>query len=670
MKKILITGANSYIGTSFENYINQFEGFQVDVIDMINPKWREKSFKGYDVVFHVAGIAHSDTGKVTEERKQFYYKINTDLTVETAQKAKSDGVSQFIFMSSAIVYGDSAPIGINKVITKDTKTSPANFYGDSKVQAEIGLSKLDDDSFKVVILRPPMIYGNGSKGNYPLLSKFAKKLPFFPNVKNQRSMLYVGNLVEFIRLMIENEERGTFFPQNKEYVSTSEMVKVIGSVHGKKVRLVKGVAWCLKLMSHFTGLVNKAFGNLTYDMSLSEYKQDYRVCSFEDSVELTEKKKSEKPRAMILASVASMIEQFNMNNIQLLLDEGYDVDVVCNCGEGNNISQERVKQLIKTLSEKNVTVYDVPIPRKISDIKGILKSVSTVKKMANAKSYSLMHCHSPIGSVVARKAFKKARKRGTKVVYTAHGFHFYKGAPKLNWLIFYPIEKWFSRHTDVLITINKEDYEFANKRMKSKKVVYIPGIGVDTEKFVINEFHKDKIKKELNIPENDIMILSIGELNKNKNHEVVLKAIAKLNNSKFHYVIAGKGDLDQYLSELSLELGVDLHLLGYRTDIVELLNTADVFAFPSFREGLSVALMEAMAAGLSCVASDIRGNTDLIDSEGGFLCNPSDIDSFAQCIDDLCKNDSIREKMGMHNQKAIKNFDKTKITSMLSDVYF
>lgn len=288
MKKILITGADSYIGTSFESYMKQFDGYQVDTLDMINPEWREKSFKEYDVIFHVAGIAHSDTGKVSEERKQFYYKINTDLTVETAQKAKIDGVGQFIFMSSAIVYGDSAPIGKSKVITKDTPTSPANFYGDSKVQAENGLKKLEDDSFKVVILRPPMIYGKGSKGNYPLLSKFAQKLPFFPYVKNERSMLYIGNLVEFIRLMIENEERGIFFPQNSEYSSTSEMVKAIGATHDKKVRLVKGFTWILKLISHVTGLVNKAFGNLSYDMELSKYKTDYRKFTLEESIKQTE----------------------------------------------------------------------------------------------------------------------------------------------------------------------------------------------------------------------------------------------------------------------------------------------------------------------------------------------------------------------------------------------
>lgn len=291
MKKVLITGANSYIGTSFENYLKDSfpDKYIVDTVDMIGDSWREKSFSGYDSVFHVAGIAHSDTGKVSEERKAFYYKINTDLTVETAKKAKADGVKQFIFMSSAIVYGDSAPIGKQKIITKDTPVNPANFYGDSKVQAENGILPLQDENFNVVILRPPMIYGKGSKGNYPTLSKMALRFPFFPYVKNERSMLYVGNLVEFVRLMIDNDEKGIFWPQNSEYTNTSEMVKLIAATHGKKIKIIKGFGWLLKVMSHITKLVNKAFGSLTYNKEMSNYYCEYEKFNLQDSIKLTEK---------------------------------------------------------------------------------------------------------------------------------------------------------------------------------------------------------------------------------------------------------------------------------------------------------------------------------------------------------------------------------------------
>ena len=289
MKHILITGAGSYIGTSVDRYLAQWpERYRVDTVDMVDGSWREKSFAGYDVVFHVAGIAHSDTGNVSEERKALYYRVNTDLTVETAQKAKHEGVKQFVFMSSAIVYGDSAPIGRNKVITADTPLAPANFYGDSKVQAEKGILPLSDDDFKVVVLRPPMIYGPGSKGNYPVLSKLARKLPVFPAVNNQRSMLFIGNLAEFVRLMIENEETGIFWPQNGEYSNTTELVRLIAGVHGKKILVIPGFDWALKLLGHVTGLVDKAFGSMCYDQALSNYREDYRRYTLEESIELTE----------------------------------------------------------------------------------------------------------------------------------------------------------------------------------------------------------------------------------------------------------------------------------------------------------------------------------------------------------------------------------------------
>ena len=293
MKKVLITGANSYIGTSFENWIQKnAPDISVDTMDMIGEAWKNADFSGYDAVFHVAGIAHADVGKVSDEQKALYYKVNAGLTEECAKKAKAEGVKQFVFMSSIIVYGESAGIGKERVITKDTPLTPANFYGDSKVKAEEAISPLSDKTFKVVILRPPMIYGKGSKGNYPLLSKMARKLPFFPNVKNQRSMLYIGNLCKFIACVIEREENGIFYPQNKEYVNTGEMVKYIAGVRGKKIHLTGFFNPALKLMGKIGGklggLVNKAFGNMVYEKSMSEYDFEYQIYDLEKSIYLTE----------------------------------------------------------------------------------------------------------------------------------------------------------------------------------------------------------------------------------------------------------------------------------------------------------------------------------------------------------------------------------------------
>lgn len=265
MKKILITGANSYIGTSVEKYLSQWpEAYHVDTIDMVDGSWRNKSFEGYDSVFHVAGIAHQDSGKITEERKQLYYKVNTDLTIDTAKKAKAEGVSQFIFMSSIIVYGASAKMGEKKVITRETKPAPAGAYGDSKLQAELGLNPLHSDTFKVCILRPPMIYGPGSKGNYPLLEKAALKLPFFPDVANERSMLHIDGLCAYVRQMVDIWASGIHFPQNPVYVCTSQMVREIALSTGRNIRMTKVFNPMLRLCSGRISIVDKIFGNLVY----------------------------------------------------------------------------------------------------------------------------------------------------------------------------------------------------------------------------------------------------------------------------------------------------------------------------------------------------------------------------------------------------------------------
>ncbi|GAB6168230.1 NAD-dependent epimerase/dehydratase family protein [Clostridium carnis] len=286
MKKILITGANSYIGTSFEKWVKQWpDAYKVETVDMIDGTWSNKDFSEFDVVFHVAGIAHVSTDPKMEE---LYYKVNRDLTIEVAKKAKNEGVKQFIFMSSIIVYGDSSHINKKRVIDKNTVPTPSNFYGISKLQAEEGILPLQDDNFDVVVIRPPMIFGKGSKGNYPKLAKMAQKLPIFPDIKNERSMLHIDNLCEFIKLMIVNEENGVFYPQNDEYVGTSELVKLIAGVHGKRIVLTRVFNPALRLIGNFVGQINKAFGNLVYEKSMSEYKVEYRVRDLKEAVRVTE----------------------------------------------------------------------------------------------------------------------------------------------------------------------------------------------------------------------------------------------------------------------------------------------------------------------------------------------------------------------------------------------
>ncbi|MCB2293935.1 NAD-dependent epimerase/dehydratase family protein [Clostridium algoriphilum] len=285
-KKILITGLHSYIGKSFQYWCLRYLGrYTFGSIDLRDDSWKEKSFSEYDAILYVAGIAHVSADPKMEA---LYYKVNRDLAIETANKAKNEGVKQFIFMSSIIVYGDSSDINKKKIINENTVPHPTNFYGNSKLQAEQGIFALQGDSFNVVALRPPMIYGNGSKGNYNRLVQMAQKLPVFPNVENERSMLHIDNLCEFISLMIENEEHGVFYPQNTEYVKTSEMVRLIAEAYGKRVRLTKLANPLLSLLAKRVSMVNKAFGNLVYEKSMSIYKENYCVRSLEESVLLTE----------------------------------------------------------------------------------------------------------------------------------------------------------------------------------------------------------------------------------------------------------------------------------------------------------------------------------------------------------------------------------------------
>ena len=280
MSRILITGIKSYTGSEVARHISG-----TSAISLRNDTWQSEDFSPFDSVFHVAGIAHDST---KHSDKEAYYRVNTQLTFDAARKAKTDGVRQFIFMSSSIVYGQSAPIGEEKIITRDTHVNPQGYYGDSKVKAEEMLASLEDDSFRVCILRCPMIYGRGCRGNYPLLSKLARTLPVFPKVNNVRSMLYAENLAEFVRLVAENQERGIFWPQNAEYSNTSELVRMIAEVHGRRIKLVPYCELPLRGLAHVTGLVNKAFGSLAYDMSLSTYAQNYRLFTLRESIARTE----------------------------------------------------------------------------------------------------------------------------------------------------------------------------------------------------------------------------------------------------------------------------------------------------------------------------------------------------------------------------------------------
>lgn len=265
MKRILITGANSYIGTSVEKYLSQWpEEYHVDTIDMVDGSWRTKSFEGYDSVFHVAGIAHINTKKLDREAQERYWAVNAELPVEVAEKAKTEGVRQFVFLSSMSVYGEIGSLRHPVVVTNKTKPNPKDIYGESKLAAEDSLRKLRVANFAVAIMRPPMIYGPDCKGNYRLLIEGVRRMPLFPEVWNQRSMLSIDTLNSAVRFLVDTGESGLFFPQDAKYVCTSQMARDIASKIGKKVHFTRALNPLLRLLSGKIRLVDKVFGNLTY----------------------------------------------------------------------------------------------------------------------------------------------------------------------------------------------------------------------------------------------------------------------------------------------------------------------------------------------------------------------------------------------------------------------
>lgn len=296
-KRILITGKTSYIGTSLTQYLTNYPPagqagssvYRTDSISLRETTWEQASFAGYDTLFHMAGIAHADIGHVSGQTKRDYYAVNCDLAVRVAEKARREGVRQFVYMSSVIVYGDSAPVGKQKHITAETIPAPANFYGDSKYQAEQKLQRLETPAFHVAIVRAPMIYGRDSRGNYRLLAKLAEKLPVFPSIENRRSMLYIENLTEFLRLLAESGMGGIFYPQNAEYVSTARMVQAIAAARGRRVRLWGIFNPFVRLAAHIPGriggMADKAFGSLTIDRELSRRGIDgYQRYGLEESI--------------------------------------------------------------------------------------------------------------------------------------------------------------------------------------------------------------------------------------------------------------------------------------------------------------------------------------------------------------------------------------------------
>ena len=320
-----------------------------------------------------------------------------------------------------------------------------------------------------------------------------------------------------------------------------------------------------------------------------------------------------------------------------------------------------------------VSFYNAEIYRNPFNIREVRQAYQNACAELRSDDYTAIHCNTPIGGFVGRVAGKKCNIG--KVIYQAHGFHFYNGAPFVNWLLYYPVERLLARWTDAIITINHEDYSFAQKKMKLRKggkVYYVPGVGIDTERFAPDEAVRQSKRQELGLSDDDVMLISAGDLNKNKNNTVLVSALSKLQNKKIHYFLCGVGDKEKDLRQQAQEAGLseNVHFLGYRRDMKELLQAADVFVMPSLREGLSRSIMEAMSAGLPCVVSKIRGNVDLVsEGQGGYLHAPADADTAADAIEKLANDRELRQAMRTFNLEKVKQFDSSVVEREIQKIY-
>lgn len=651
-KRVLITGADSYIGESFEEYAkNNYSNIEIDSLDMLDPKWKEKDFSKYDVVFHVAGIAHADVGNVDESTKEKYYAVNTDLTVEVCKKAKAEGVKEFIFMSSMIVYGESAPYGKSKIIDENTVPTPANFYGDSKLQADVAVRDLATDDFKVIVLRPPMIYGKGSKGNYPILAKLAKKLPVFPKVDNERSMLHIDNLCEFLcQIILVKEFKENvivLIPQNDEWTNTSKMVEEISRVSGNNIKLIGGpmkLAVLLggKVPGKIGNLVNKAFGNSCYEKSISRYDGvDYHTVDLKQSIERTEKDKTTKEKVLFLVNHDVVIYNFRLELVERLLKDGYEVHISSPYGE-------RIDELV----DLGCVYHEIEVERHGMNPLSELKLLRNYRLLLNKikPDYIFGYTIKPniYGAIAAKE--KKipfiANITGLGTAVENPGL-VQKMMILLYKFAFTDVQKVFFQNTE-----NKQF--FIDHKIAVDKHGLLPGSGVNLKRFSAKDYPNDKV----------IRFAFISRIMKEKGIDQYLEAAKiikeKYKNVEFHICGFCEKEYEGKLNEYD-EKGIVIYH-GMIRNVSEFLENMHCVVHPTYYpEGLSNVLLEACATGRPIITTDRSGCREVIDNcINGYKISQKNTQELVKAIDQFI-NLSFDEKknMGLNGRKKVeKEFDR------------
>lgn len=652
-KKVLITGAGSYIGESVKAYAKKnYLSLIIDTVDMIDGSWKDKDFRGYDCVYHVAGIAHADVGNVSDEVKEKYYRINTDLAIETAKKAKSEGVKQFIFMSSMIVYGDSAPYGKEKLIDRSTKPSPANFYGDSKWQADKGVRALADESFKVAVLRPPMIYGSGSKGNYPLLAKMAKKLPVFPDVENKRSMLYVGNLCEFMCRLMLTGEGGIYFPQNREYTCTSDLVRHIADAAGHKIIMSKALGHVVAITSCMPGrigdLTDKAFGSSCYDKSLSRYSFDYVTTSLQASIKETEGKNKETEKGLISVCIINCFDTYE-DRVDLLRDffksKGLEVDVYTS-------DFRHFEKCTRADSKEDFTLFKAkPYMKNISADRLIShkRLAADIRNEVETKDFDLLWVMAPPNSFVSEFAGYKRQHKDVKLIFDLIDL-WPETMPIPGFRYMPPYRLWKAMRDDNLSAADAVVTECELYKEKLPPVI----AGTAHTLYLAREEAKEP-DLNIDLPDDRLSLCYLGSINNIIDIDAIAEIIRGLKQYKsVEMHIVGDGEKRDELISACRESGAEVEYHGKVFDMAEKQKILSRCHYglnimkDSVFVGLTMKSIDYFEAGLPLI-NNIHGDTWEIISKYGTGYN---LDGSLSKYENIC---SYVPEMREHTRKAFEN---------------
>ena len=662
---LLVIGATGHTGRYFLEELdkNQYKG---KIRFLIRKESDKKVFEKYNLDYEIIqGNLESkeDLQKACKDVDTILEIYNIRYSLNVLEVALKEKVKRIIFVHTTGIYSKY-------------KMASAEYKQIEKEVIEKSKGKID-----ITILRPTMIYGDLCDHNISKFIKMMDKMRIYPMIAGGKAKIQPVNARDlgkaYYQVLI-NEEK----TKNKEYnlsgetpISIKNMLKSILKHLNKKSIFIPIPLWlsvaCAYILKVITlGKVNivekvlRMDEDRCFDNTNAKNDFGYTTIDFQEGLEKEVKqyqsnKKNEnnetEKKAIILTTVPSTIEQFNMENIKLLKELGYKVEVASNFNVTGNIDNNRFNEFLTELEQLDVKVNNISFSRKLFSFDNI-RAYKQLKKLFKEQNYQLLHCHTPICGVITRLVARKQRKTGLKVMYTAHGFHFYKGAPLLNWLIYYPVEKICAKWTDCLITINEEDYNWAKKKFKAKKIELINGIGVDRSKFdfIMSDSEKEKIRNELKLKKDDFILIQVGELNKNKNQIMTIQAMKKIveTNRNVKLLLVGKGDLKDYYEEKIKEYNLEknIFLLGYRKDIPKLLKISDCLISTSKREGLPVNLIEGVMSGLPIIATNCRGNRDI----ANVLVNIDDVDKICEDIIKCMKNNekficNDIEKYGLKN---------------------